>query len=109
VLPVLVSLAELTDGLAGAGQALVGAGLLVAVPGLAVEGERGGVAGVCLGGLPGGERGFARSGERFGLPVTSSWTGATDDSTWSAGEYSCPATGDWCTEIWRTNWNINNN
>src|SRR5215469_3558039 len=39
----------------------------------------------------------------------SSWTGSASDSTWSTGEYSCPATGDWCTEIWRNIWTIASN
>ncbi len=39
----------------------------------------------------------------------SSWTGPSNDATWSAGEYSCPATGDWCTEIWRNAWTISGN
>ena len=39
----------------------------------------------------------------------SSWTGSANDSTWSTGEYSCPATGDWCTEIWRNSWTISSN
>jgi hypothetical protein len=39
----------------------------------------------------------------------SSWTGAKDDTTWSAGEYTCPATGDWCTEIFRNRWSITSN
>jgi hypothetical protein len=39
----------------------------------------------------------------------SSWTGAGDDTTWSAGEYSCPGTGDWCTRIWHNAWSITSN
>jgi hypothetical protein len=39
----------------------------------------------------------------------SSWTGSANDATWSTGEYSCPATGDWCTEIWRNTWTISSN
>ena len=39
----------------------------------------------------------------------SSWTGPGDDATWSAGEYSCPGTGDWCTSIWRNAWSITSN
>jgi len=39
----------------------------------------------------------------------SSFTGSSDDAVWSAGEYSCAATGDWCTQIWRNAWAISNN
>lgn len=39
----------------------------------------------------------------------SSFTGSSDDAVWSAGEYSCAATGDWCTQIWRNNWTISSN
>ena len=39
----------------------------------------------------------------------SSWTGTGDDAVWSAGEYSCAGTGDWCTEIWRNAWTISSN
>jgi hypothetical protein len=46
---------------------------------------------------------------RQGDYAASSWTGSANDSTWSTGEYSCPATGDWCTEIWRNSWTISSN
>ena len=55
-------------GLAGGGQAEVGAGLLVAVTGGAGQGERGCVAVVGLPGLAGGQQGISCAVEGAGLP-----------------------------------------
>src|SRR6516165_2086800 len=54
---------------AGGGQAVVGAGLLVAVAGAAGQGERGGVLVAGLAGLAGGQQGLPGAVERVGFPV----------------------------------------
>ena len=69
VLPVLASLVRLTEGLAGAGQALVGTGLLVTIAGPACEGERHGVAVAGLGGLADCQQGLPVAVERIGFPA----------------------------------------
>jgi hypothetical protein len=47
--------------------------------------------------------------ERQGDFAASSWTGPDDDSVWTAGEYSCPTSGNWCTAIWHNSWSIASN
>src|SRR4029077_4499536 len=69
VLPVLASLVRLTEGLAGAGQALGGTGLLVTLAGPACEGERHGVAFAGLGGLADCQQGLPLAVERLGFPA----------------------------------------
>jgi len=69
VLAVLAGFISLAGGMAGFGQAVVGAGLLVAVAGPAGEGERGGVPVAGLSGPARGQQGLPRPVERLGLPA----------------------------------------
>lgn len=80
----------LAGGFAGGGQTLVGAGLLVAVADPAGQGERGGVTGMGLAGLAGGQQGLAGAAERVGF----SERGGLSDrlrSWWLCGRCACSA------------------
>jgi hypothetical protein len=64
---VLGCAAGITESLAGGGQAVMGAGLLVEVPAAASKGERSGEAVLGPGWLAGGEQGCPGTVERLGL------------------------------------------
>lgn len=65
--PVLAPGVVLPGGVAGAGQTVVGTGLLVTLPRPAGHGERGGVARVGLPRLAGGQQGFPGTEQRLGF------------------------------------------
>jgi hypothetical protein len=69
---VVVGLAEVADGVVGAGKAAVSAGLFVEVPDLSGQREGGGVLGACLGKLSGGVVGLTEAVQdlSFKLPIT---------------------------------------
>ena len=66
-MPVVMGRTGVTGGVVGAGEAVVGAGLLVLLADLAGQAERGGVLGAGIAGEAGGEEHFAQAVECLGF------------------------------------------